>query len=91
MPYTHPHTLSQVLQAHKLMEARNEGEAEAERVRAFLSATETSVPALESRVAIWNVLRKRDALEAVSSGPARLYFTPSDVNLTIEAKEGAEV
>ena len=38
---------------------------------------------------LWNVLRKHDALQAVSSGPAHLYFTPNDVNLTIESKEGS--
>merc|ERR1711998_221796 len=38
--------LLKVLQTHKLMEATNEGEAEAERVRAFLTATEKSVPDL---------------------------------------------
>merc|ERR1719408_469942 len=68
--------LLKVLQNHKLMEAQNEGEAEAERVRAFLSATEKSVPKLESRIALWNTLRKRDALEAVSAGQSQLYFTP---------------
>ena len=40
------------------MKARNEGEAEAERVKAFLESTEGAVPALEARVAPWNVLRK---------------------------------
>merc|ERR1712188_197698 len=79
--------LLKVLQSHKLMEAANEGEAEAQRVKAFLEKTADSVPALEQRVALWNVLRKQDALKAVSSGPARLYFTPSDVNLSIETKE----
>merc|ERR1711977_756634 len=79
--------LLQVLQSHKLMEARNEGEAEAERVKAFLDSTEKAVPALDARVGLWNVLRKQDALQAVSSGPARLYFTPNDVNLSIETKE----
>jgi len=83
--------LLKVLQQHKLMEAKNEGEAEAERVRSFLAATEAPVPSLENRMSLWNVLRKRDALEAVSSGPARLYFTPNDVNLTIESKEGADM
>ena len=34
-----------------------------------------------------SLLRKTEALEAVSSGPARLFFTPNDVNLTIESKE----
>ena len=29
------------------------------------------------------------SLKPVSSGPARLYFTPSDVNLSIETKEAA--
>ena len=81
--------LLKVLQSHKLMEAANEGEAEAQRVKAFLEKTADSVPALEQRVALWNVLRKQDALKAVSSGPARLYFTPSDVNLSIETKEAA--
>merc|ERR1719311_122949 len=82
--------LLKVLQSHKLMEARNEGEAEAERVKAFLASTEATVPALDARVGLWNVLRKQDALQAVSSGPARLYFTPSDVNLSIETKEGSD-
>ena len=76
--------LLKVLQTHKLMEARNDGEAEAERVKAFLTQTEESVPGLEPRIALWNTLRKQDALQAVSSGPARLYYTPNDVNLTIE-------
>jgi len=79
--------LLKVLQTHKLMEAKNAGEAEAERVKAFLANTEENVPSLEARVSLWNVLRKQDALAAVSSGPARLFFTPNDVNLTIESKE----
>ena len=79
--------LLKVLQTHKLMEAKNEGEAEAERVRAFLAATAEAVPDLGERVKLWGILRKHDALAAVSSGPARLYFTPNDVNLSIETKE----
>ncbi len=42
---------------------------------------------MKQRVALWQTLRKQDALAAVSSGDARLYFTPNDVNLTIESKE----
>ena len=56
--------LLKVLQTHKLMEARNDGEAEAERVKAFLTKTEESVPGLEPRIALWNTLRKQDAAEA---------------------------
>merc|ERR1712146_797694 len=36
--------LLKVLQSHKLMEAKNEGEAEAERVKAFLESTASTVP-----------------------------------------------
>lgn len=79
--------LLKILQAHKVMEAGFAGEAEAERVRAFLSATEGAVPSLSDRIRLWQTLRKQDALEAVSSGPARLYFTPHDVNLSIETRE----
>merc|ERR1712023_221304 len=79
--------LLKVLQTHKLMEATNEGEAEAARVKAFLAETQAAVPDLKERVALWKVLRKQDALQAVSSGDSRLYFTPSDVNLSIETKE----
>merc|ERR1711871_264750 len=74
-------------QTHKLMEAKNDGEAEAERVRAFLAQTEQSVPSLDARVSLWGTLRKQDALKAVASGPARLYYTPNDVDLTIESRE----
>merc|ERR1719248_280780 len=79
--------LLKVLQTHKLMEAKNDGEAEAERVRAFLAQTEESVPSLDARVSLWGTLRKQDALKAVASGPARLYYTPNDVDLTIESRE----
>ena len=43
--------LLKVLQTHKLMEAKNEGEAEAERVRAFLASRRyTRPPTYPSRV-----------------------------------------
>ena len=63
------------------------GEAEAERVKAFLDKTQEAVPSLEARVGLWGTLRKNDAITAVASGPARLYYTPKDVDLSIENKE----
>ena len=33
---------------------------------------------IEKRIALWNVLRKRDALEAVCANGSRLYYTPND-------------
>merc|ERR1719164_415846 len=51
--------LLKVLQTHKLMEAKNAGEAEAERVKSFLATTAESVPALDARIALWNTLPSR--------------------------------
>jgi len=76
-----------VRQTHKLMEATGTGDAEAERVNMFMKKTASEVPDLTSRIGLWSTLRKQEALEAVSSGPARLYFTPNDCNLSIETKE----
>lgn len=65
--------------------ARMEGLAEAERVKSFLN----SIPNMDihEKISLWNTLRKEDALRAVSSGNASLYFTPKDVNLSIENHE----
>jgi hypothetical protein len=76
-----------VRQKHKLMEATGDGDAEAERVTTFLKKTEKDVPNLDTRVGLWNTLRKTDMLSVVSGGQARLYFTPNDCNLSIETKE----
>jgi len=78
-----------VRQTHKLLEATGDGDAEAERVKVFLKKVGDTVPQLDTRVQLWNTLRKHDALSVVSSGPARLYFTPNDCNLAIETKESA--
>lgn len=66
-------------------EAHVAGKAEADRVASFLSALEKEVPLLEDRIKMWQVLRKTDALSVVSQGGANLYFTPNDVDLSIEA------
>eukprot|EP00811_Abedinium_folium_P025720 NODE_3687_length_1999_cov_12.727564.p1 GENE.NODE_3687_length_1999_cov_12.727564~~NODE_3687_length_1999_cov_12.727564.p1 ORF type:complete len:281 (-),score=90.67 NODE_3687_length_1999_cov_12.727564:360-1202(-) len=66
------------------VEAHVAGESEADRVKAFFSGIEPEVPDLEDRVRMWQVLRKREALAAVANGSANLYFTPSDVDLSIQ-------
>jgi hypothetical protein len=76
-----------VRQKHKLLEATGSGEAEAERVNTFMKGVSQNVPELDSRVQLWSTLRKQEMLATISSGPARLYFTPSDCNLSIETKE----
>jgi len=77
----------QVKQKHKLMEADGDGEAEAMRATTFLQKTAPDVPDMDVRVSMWNTLRKQDALSVVSSGPAKLFFTPNDCNLAIDVKE----
>merc|ERR1719265_585654 len=66
--------------------AHAEGLAEADRVAAFLSGLGKEVPVLEDRIKMWQTLRKTEALAVVSKGGASLYYTPSDVDLSIEAR-----
>merc|ERR1719219_450042 len=68
-------------------EAAMEGLSEAEKVKKFLDELKSEVPDMNSRIELWNVLRKRDALQAVSEGNSKLFFTPSDVNLSIKTGE----
>merc|ERR1712187_853932 len=65
------------------------GSAESERVATFLKGLESQVPLLEDRIKMWQVLRKTEALSVVAQGGANLYFTPNDVDLSIEAKQPA--
>merc|ERR1719491_1272446 len=78
--------LLQIQHEHSKVEADVNGEGEAQRIKAFISGLEKDVPLLQDRISMWETLRKTDALQVVSSGGASLYYTPSDVNLSIEAK-----
>lgn len=69
---------------HQQQESRVNGVAEAARVSAFMKTLNKEVPTLQDRVHIWQVLRKTDALSVISSGDAQLYYTPKEVNLSIE-------
>lgn len=66
-----------------------EGEAEAHRIHSFLQGLADDVPDIEKRVGMWGVLRKREALAEVCKNGSRLYYTPNDVNLSIEDRSGA--
>jgi hypothetical protein len=68
-------------------EAEVTGSAESDRIATFLRGLEKEVPLLDDRIKMWQVLRKTEALEAVSNGGANLYFTPNDVDLSIEARQ----
>jgi hypothetical protein len=67
-------------------EAKVTGKAEADRVAAFVDGLQKSVPALEDRMKMWQTLRKTEALSVVSNGGANLFFTPNDVDLSIETR-----
>jgi len=78
--------LLQIQHEHAKISAAVAGEAEAERVAAFVKKLEEHVPSLEDRIGIWQTLRKNDALSVVSEGGASLYYTPNDVNLSIRSE-----
>lgn len=65
--------------------ARTEGEGEAVRVQAFFDGLDSGLSPAD-KVALFNTLRKQEAIEALSTGTAQLYFTPADVNLSIETR-----
>lgn len=65
--------------------AETQGEAESKRVRAFFDGVSEQLNSTDA-VSIFNTLRKQDMLNKLSEGTAQIYFTPSDVNLSIESK-----
>jgi len=71
--------------------ASMDGLAEAQKVQSFLLGLSQDVPDVQQRIALWNVLRKKDALKEVCKNGARLYYTPNDVNLSIEDRSGASL
>jgi regulator of protease activity HflC (stomatin/prohibitin superfamily) len=76
--------LIEVQREHARTRGLMEGEAEAIRVKAFLDGLGDVAAA--DKIAIFNTLRKQDALESLSTGNAQLYFTPNDVDLRIETR-----
>ena len=66
--------------------SKMEGMVEAERVISFLDEIGKAFPNMDdgTKISLWNTLRKEDALKAVATSNAKLYFTPAEVNLSIE-------
>jgi len=82
--------LLEIQHQHSKDEAKVQGSAEADRIAAFVKGLDKDVPILQDRIAMWQTLRKTDALSAVAQGGASLYYTPNDVNLSIETKTQQE-
>jgi regulator of protease activity HflC (stomatin/prohibitin superfamily) len=75
--------LLEIQRQHARTEGLTTGEAEAERILAFINGLGDSLSAAD-KIAVFNTLRKREVLEKLSEGSANLYFTPSDVELSIK-------
>merc|ERR1711988_1922133 len=82
--------LLEIQHQHSKEEAKVQGCAEADRIAAFINGLDKDVPRLEDRIDMWQTLRKTDALSAVSQGGGSLYYTPNDVNLSIETRARSE-
>lgn len=80
--------LLEIMRSHAQAEAQTAGEAEAERVRSFLGLLGADLT-LAEKLAVFNTLRKHDVLETLSQGSAQLYFTPADVDLSIDSRPAA--
>merc|ERR550539_1848106 len=72
--------------------SKMEGLSEAEKVKTFIAELSEEFPYMDmnSKINLWKTLRKEDALKAISGGNANLYFSPSDVNLSIEQHDHIE-
>lgn len=78
--------LLDIQREHLQTEGLTRGESEAKRVKAFFDGLGGEV-VLSDKIAIFNTLRKQDTLEKLSEGTAQLYFTPSEVDLSIETRQ----
>ncbi|MBN2005503.1 MAG: hypothetical protein JXA21_19245 [Anaerolineae bacterium] len=80
--------LLQIQRQNVLAEAQMDGEAESAKVRAFFEGLGDQIPPTEA-VALFNTLRKQEMIEKLSTGSAQIYFTPADVDLSIESRQSS--
>eukprot|EP00163_Fabomonas_tropica_P029974 TRINITY_DN6624_c0_g2_i2.p1 TRINITY_DN6624_c0_g2~~TRINITY_DN6624_c0_g2_i2.p1 ORF type:complete len:617 (-),score=96.21 TRINITY_DN6624_c0_g2_i2:185-2035(-) len=79
--------LLEIQHSHIRAEALMQGEAEADRVKAFLSGVSSVAEDPGTAIQLFNTIKRLETLETVSNSGAHLYFTPADVNLSIETFE----
>jgi len=77
--------LIKIKKSHTITESRIEGQAEAEKVNAFISqlSGDNNVVSKEKAVELYTMLRKVDAINLMSQGKSTMYVTPNDVNLSV--------
>ena len=74
--------LIDVKNEHQRKEALIDGEAEAERVAAFIKGLK-GVCSEEQAILIFNELRKAEIMTQLANSDAHLYFTPAECNLRL--------
>lgn len=82
-------TLLGIRHDHHRAEALMEGEAEADQINAFLKGI-SNVP-FEHQMTMWATLRKLDGIYTLAEGNSQMYFTPNDINLSIETLDRKSV
>merc|ERR1712159_811416 len=78
--------LIQIKKSHMIVESRIEGQAEAEKVDAFiqhLAGGDNKTVEKNKAVELYTMLRKVDAIQLMSEGKSTMYVTPNDVNLSV--------
>jgi hypothetical protein len=78
--------LLEIQHKHRMQAAEVEGKAEAKDCAAFLKDAGEGVD-LDTRIKMWKTLQRDLALSSLASGQARLYCTPSGVNLSVQTRE----
>jgi len=69
---------------HHRAKSLMEGEAEADQIKAFLKGLNNATVSMDTQIAMWNSLKRLDGIQLVSQGNSQMYFTPNDINLSIE-------
>jgi len=80
--------LLKVKHDHHRAEALMEGEAQSDMIKSFLKGLETANVPFDIQVSMWQALQKMESVDQLSSGNTQLFFTPSDVKLSIETLSG---
>jgi len=69
---------------HHRARALIEGEAAADKVKSFLKGLESANIGFDLSVDMWEGLRRLDSLKKIAKTSSQLYFTPSELSLSVE-------
>jgi len=78
--------LLEIQQEHLEKESAMEGKAEGTKLRSFMESLGKELT-IEQKMDVFHTLRKRDILSELSKGTSTLYFTPSDVDISIDGSK----